>query len=711
MRRTCTATLLIVMTAVLAAPATAAAATSIDLTGGELVVVGDAFSNDIQVRRVNDGYVIRDSRAALAIEAGSPCFVTSSARPPDEAKCVRNTEAAVRVESRAGDDIVTLLGGTRGADLDGEGGDDSVSSVGGSGPDSLFGGPGVDRLRAGDGDDRLVGEEGPDVLEGGPGIDTASYAEREPGDGGVNVTLADDVSDAHADDGGRPDGPSGQRDSIQPDVENATGGEGSDTLVGNNASNVLGGRGGADVLSGRGGDDLLNGGPAADVINGDDGADSVSYADRTAPVTVTLDGQRNDGDPRVDAFDIITAGVEGALGGSGPDTLVGDGGPNRLDGRGGGDTLDGRAGSDDITGGDGRDGVSYFGRDEGVSVSLNGAPDDGNADDFVRDNVRADVEDVSGTSSNDVLVGSDSGNLLQGFDGDNRLEGRGGADTLRSGVGTDLLDGGDGVDTASYEGHPSLEPERPVPGGVLPEIVITLDGLANDGIQPAGNTDDKGSVPGELDNVLTENVTGSGNGDVITGDAGPNALSGRGGGDTLRGGGGDDSVDGGLGLDVMSGEAGGDLLRANDGLADRVDCGPDPDIADLDLADGPGPLRGGAVLPASAGCEFQNIAPVGRLPNVALAGKTVAVDPRGRAQLALRCPRRSHRRCAGIVRLQRLDGTDLGAARFGIRRGGHATVAIRLRRAAPRGPAQILARERDVDGRPKLTFARVRVRR
>lgn len=704
MRRKWTTALLIASAAALVAPAAASAATSIELGGDELVVTGDAFSNDITVRRVGDGYIVGDPRAALTIQPGSPCFFTSSARPPHEAKCVRGSEVAVRVEGRAGDDIVTMLGGTRGAQLDGEGGDDSVSAAGGNGPDALFGGPGPDRLRAGDGNDRLVGEEGPDILEGGPGIDTASYAEREER---VVISLPGGPPELPAaDDGGSVDGPSGQRDSIQPDVENATGGEGDDELVGNDARNLLSGRGGRDALRGSSGDDLLNGGLGRDLVGGDAGIDSVSYADRNAPVTVNLEQPGEDGDPELDGFDSVLADVEGAVGGSGPDTLIGDGLPNLLDGRGGGDTLDGRARGDDIRGGDGRDRVSYVARDEGVSVSLDGVADDGNRVDSTADNVRADVEDVSGTSGDDVLIGSDSGNLLQALGGDNRLEGRGGADTLRAGVGTDVLDGGEDVDTMSYESH--LFPEdRTVP---VPAIAITLDGVANDGIQPLGNPGELGSVPAELDNVLTENVTGSPNRDVITGDAGPNALSGAGGNDTLRGAGGGDAVEGGPGLDVMLGEAGGDILLANDGLADQIDCGPDPDIAQADLADAGGPTRG-ALLPAAAGCEAQAIAPAGRLPNVALAADTVRVDRRSRAHVKLRCPRHSPRRCAGTLRLQRLDGTNLGAVRFAIRRGRRATVTVRLRRPARRGPARIFARERDIDGRPKLTLARVRVRR
>jgi Ca2+-binding RTX toxin-like protein len=47
-------------------------------------------------------------------------------------------------------------------------------------------------------------------------------------------------------------------------IENATGGEGSDRLIGNHANNQLTGRGGDDVLIGAAGRDVLDGGQGAD---------------------------------------------------------------------------------------------------------------------------------------------------------------------------------------------------------------------------------------------------------------------------------------------------------------------------------------------------------------------------------------------------------------------------------------------------------------
>jgi len=60
-------------------------------------------------------------------------------------------------------------------------------------------------------------------------------------------------------------------------IENATGGTGADTLIGNEANNTLTGNAGADGLSGNGGNDTLNGGTNNDTLNGGTGFDTANY--------------------------------------------------------------------------------------------------------------------------------------------------------------------------------------------------------------------------------------------------------------------------------------------------------------------------------------------------------------------------------------------------------------------------------------------------
>lgn len=61
-------------------------------------------------------------------------------------------------------------------------------------------------------------------------------------------------------------------------IENARGGSGNDTLIGNQANNRLDGGGGTDVLDGGEGDDVLIGGPGNDILTGGDGADTFVFA-------------------------------------------------------------------------------------------------------------------------------------------------------------------------------------------------------------------------------------------------------------------------------------------------------------------------------------------------------------------------------------------------------------------------------------------------
>jgi hypothetical protein len=59
------------------------------------------------------------------------------------------------------------------------------------------------------------------------------------------------------------------------------------------------------------------------------------------------------------------------------------------------------------------------------------------------------IENASGGSGDDVLLGNSAANLLTGNDGDDFLLGRGGNDILRGGSGVDTVTGGDGLDVVT----------------------------------------------------------------------------------------------------------------------------------------------------------------------------------------------------------------------------------------------------------------------
>ncbi len=103
-------------------------------------------------------------------------------------------------------------------------------------------------------------------------------------------------------------------------IENATGGSGSDTITGNDLRNVLKGGGGNDVISGGGENDRIKGGGGKDTLSGDAGQDR-------------LLGQNRD--------DNIRGGADNDVlkGGRGNDTLDGEAGNDKLFGNGGADTF------------------------------------------------------------------------------------------------------------------------------------------------------------------------------------------------------------------------------------------------------------------------------------------------------------------------------------------------------------------------------------
>ncbi len=374
------------------------------------------------------------------------------------------------------------------------------------------------------------------------------------------------------------DGVPGENDCIGEDIENVVGSPYDDVLVGNDPD-ALYGRGprvepaGENVLNGGGGNDVLDGSLGGDVLIGGDGLfDAASYEGRADAVTATLDGAANDGsardlNPANNVSDQIMPDVEGVIGGNGNDILKGDSGPNvllggpgddQIQGHGGGDQLGGDAGADTLEGGEGGDvmdgglgddylfggfgGDSYEGGDGSdtadfsdattpVSVTLNGAADDGSTG--AGDNVAGSIESLIGGLDNDRLNAND---------GDGFIDGGGGNDILNGGRGADLLVGGVGVDTAEYFGHPGpVDVSLATPGG---------DGMAGENDVIAGDV---------------ESIGGSAFDDVLTGDAKNNFINGRAGNDRISGAEGDDWLAGDLGNDIINGDAGGDTLDGAEG--------------------------------------------------------------------------------------------------------------------------------------------------
>ncbi len=211
-----------------------------------------------------------------------------------------------------------------------------------------------------------------------------------------------------------------------------------------------------DVFNGGNGNDTLLAGAGNNTFNGGDGNDTVSYALSSKGAIVDLAAGFGQGV----GYETLNS-VENVIGSEQADFLLGDdagnqlwgrGGNDILIGRGGGDwlvgdagddTLDGGAGPDILSGGAGIDTTTYQSSSAGVIVSLaQGRGWLGDAEGDIIQN----VENVTGSNFNDVLVGDGLANKLVGNGGNDILNGEGGADRLWGGDGHDTLDGGAGND-------------------------------------------------------------------------------------------------------------------------------------------------------------------------------------------------------------------------------------------------------------------------
>jgi len=186
------------------------------------------------------------------------------------------------------------------------------------------------------------------------------------------------------------------------------------------------------------------------------------------------------------------------------------------------------------------------------------------------------------TSVGPVVLHGGAGDdfLLAGSPQDDQLFGDSGSDVLMpvfSGSfsgGVDVLDGGANRDTADFGDNGNFTFTR--------GVVVTLDGIANDGIPGQGSVVNVlDSVEGVRGTVFDDHITGNEKFNNLFGRAGNDTLIGLGGRDTLRGGNGDDELRGNFGPDKLIGGKGNDLLVGDWNLpglnADTLDGGDGDD--------------------------------------------------------------------------------------------------------------------------------------
>ncbi|WP_324827111.1 M10 family metallopeptidase C-terminal domain-containing protein [Qipengyuania zhejiangensis] len=211
------------------------------------------------------------------------------------------------------------------------------------------------------------------------------------------------------------------------DIENARGGSGNDTIIGNDLANDLNGLDGNDRLEGGGGDDRLVGSNGDDTLFGGGGQDTLlggSGADTMhgEGLADTMNGGSGN-DYMTGSF-----GADVIFGGDGIDQIFGDSNNDYLRGGNDADTIRGGQGADNLGGGEGDD--YLYGEDGNDRIQGNGG-----------------IDRIYGGNGDDLLRGGDDADRIYGGDGADTLRGDNGADLLVGGIGDDLIKGGAGNDS------------------------------------------------------------------------------------------------------------------------------------------------------------------------------------------------------------------------------------------------------------------------
>ncbi len=200
-------------------------------------------------------------------------------------------------------------------------------------------------------------------------------------------------------------------------IENAIGGSGNDTLVGNAANNVL---------------------------NGGAGVDTVDYGNDTAGITASLaagtaTGTAIGSDTLINIENINSgSGVDNLTGGDGDNRLSAGAGNDILHGGGGNDVLDGGAGADRMFGGAGNDTYIVDNAADAVNEQTVTGVDDGGVDTVMSSvawTLNTFFENLTLTGTANI---NGTGNALN-----NIITGNAGSNKLNGGDGNDIIYGGD----------------------------------------------------------------------------------------------------------------------------------------------------------------------------------------------------------------------------------------------------------------------------
>lgn len=352
------------------------------------------------------------------------------------------------------------------------------------------------------------------------------------------------------------------------EIENATGGRGSDYLIGNDLDNVLSGDDGDDSFETGGGQDTVFGGAGSDFF--------FEFFNLT-----DMDRDYFDGG---DGFDVLQLAYAAGYNGEGSvedgflstvDVRVNSNGNYAIVSE-NGDTLITVENVEDIIVW-ANDTESSFSFDmladhedaAGITINLGGASDvyvGGEGDDNI--NTGTGFDTVDGADGNDFIRGLNGFDELSGGLGQDTLYGNAGNDSLYGGQGEDILVGGIGFDVMfGSDGHDALtgqDGRDDLFGGAGEDV---LNGNAGNDYLSGGDDDDV--------------LNGGNASDQMFGDGGNDVLNGGTGADTLFGGMGDDTLNGNSGSDYLEGGQGDDVLRGGIGTDTFVFIGGNDTILDF----------------------------------------------------------------------------------------------------------------------------------
>jgi Ca2+-binding RTX toxin-like protein len=320
---------------------------------------------------------------------------------------------------------------------------------------------------------------------------------------------------------------------------NASGGGGSDLIVGHSGVNTIDAGDGNDIVRAEGGGDTVNGDAGDDTIEGGSGND-------------TLNGGTGN--------DVVTGGTGNDIadGGAGSDEFIADG-PSaafQIVDEGGGVFRLERIGSSEVDRLAGFESVRF--NDTTVALSspviFPGTPG-------------PDVKD--GSAYNDVLSGAAGNDTLKGLGGDDQLNGDAGNDTLNGGEGNDTVDGGAGNDQMTGGGGNDSFFVDSTADKVYEDLNGGFDTIfsnVSNNNAIAANVERLellGSIQTGRGNSANNQIAGNSAVNYLYGGDGNDAISGGLGNDRLYGEAGDDTLDGGGGNDIMQGGAGNDVYIVN----------------------------------------------------------------------------------------------------------------------------------------------------